>query len=104
MVVNGLMGVNGGLMGVNGGLMDCAVCCVSDCSPYVTELLSHIEDTALRQNIASMMVPRNKLDIGEMIGKGMLSGNTVYIKCCIFADMSTNSFFCVLIRNLASLI
>lgn len=50
---------------VNGFILD-----EKDCSPYIIELLSHIEDPILRQNISAMMIPRNKLNIGEMIGKG----------------------------------
>ncbi|KAK6175621.1 hypothetical protein SNE40_014038 [Patella caerulea] len=41
-----------------------------DCAPHIAELLSKFEDNAVRQNISSLLVPRSKLDIGELIGKG----------------------------------
>lgn len=41
-----------------------------DCGPYITELLSRFDDTSLRQSITAMLIPRSKLDIGELIGKG----------------------------------
>ncbi|XP_076468636.1 plexin-A2-like isoform X2 [Babylonia areolata] len=50
---------------VNGQIMD-----EKDCSPYITELLSQFEDPALRQNVTAMLIPRSRLDVGELIGKG----------------------------------
>ncbi|XP_071081930.1 hepatocyte growth factor receptor-like isoform X2 [Haliotis cracherodii] len=41
-----------------------------DSGPYIAELLGKFEDTALRQNISSMLIARSRLDIGELIGKG----------------------------------
>ena len=41
-----------------------------DSGPYIAELLGKFEDSALRHNISSMLIPRSRLDIGELIGKG----------------------------------
>ncbi|KAL3853671.1 hypothetical protein ACJMK2_017194 [Sinanodonta woodiana] len=41
-----------------------------DSGPYVEELLSKIEDEATRQNVANFLIPRRRLDIGDLLGKG----------------------------------
>nr|KAG5704612.1 hypothetical protein BaRGS_031876 [Batillaria attramentaria] len=42
-----------------------------DCGPYITELLAGFEGNPhVRQNITAMLIPRSRLDIGELIGKG----------------------------------
>ncbi|KAL8618189.1 hypothetical protein ACOMHN_059196 [Nucella lapillus] len=50
---------------VNGQIID-----EKDCGPYITELLSQFEDPALRQSVTAVLIPRSKLDVGELIGKG----------------------------------
>ncbi|KAK3610517.1 hypothetical protein CHS0354_008946 [Potamilus streckersoni] len=41
-----------------------------DSGPYIEELLSKIEDEATRQNVANFLIPRRRLDIGDLLGKG----------------------------------
>ncbi|XP_069142714.1 plexin-A2-like isoform X2 [Argopecten irradians] len=48
---------------------------IPDSGPYISELLARIEDEAARQNISDFLIPRSKLDIGELVGKGVY-GNT----------------------------
>lgn len=43
---------------------------VSDSGPYISELLGRIEDEAVRQSVSDFLVPRSKLSVGDLIGKG----------------------------------
>lgn len=44
----------------------------SDSGPYISELLSRITDDAVKQNISTFLIARSQLDIGDLIGKGLL--------------------------------
>ncbi|XP_041349997.1 plexin-A4-like isoform X2 [Gigantopelta aegis] len=50
---------------MNGQILD-----DKDSGPYIAELLGKFEDSALHHSISSMLIPRSRLDIGELIGKG----------------------------------
>ena len=45
----------------------------ADSGPYIAEILGRIEDENDRQAISDFLIPRNKLDIGELVGKGRYS-------------------------------
>ena len=44
--------------------------CISDSGPYISELLARIENEADRQGVSDVLIPRSKLSIGELVGKG----------------------------------
>ncbi|OWF53201.1 plexin-A4-like isoform X2 [Mizuhopecten yessoensis] len=60
---------------------------IPDSGPYISELLARIEDEAARQSISDFLIPRSKLDIGELVGKGVF-GNTYQANytTCVGAD------------------
>lgn len=41
-----------------------------DSAPYISELLAGIEDEAVRQSVSDFLIPRSKLSVGDLIGKG----------------------------------
>ncbi|XP_061195541.1 plexin-A4-like isoform X3 [Saccostrea echinata] len=63
-----------------------------DSGPYISELLGRIEDEAIRQNVSDFLIPRSKLSIGNLIGKGSY-GNTSQgqYKNCKGADSEEKS-------------
>ncbi|KAK3101113.1 hypothetical protein FSP39_001037 [Pinctada imbricata] len=58
-----------------------------DSGPYVSELLTRIDNEATRQAVSDLLIPRSKINIGEIIGKGVY-GNTyeAQYKTCKDAD------------------
>ncbi|XP_025108033.1 plexin-A2-like isoform X2 [Pomacea canaliculata] len=50
--------------------MNGQLCDERDSGPYIADLLGRFDDTALRHSITTMLIPRSKLDMGELIGKG----------------------------------
>ena len=64
---------------------------LSDCGPFIAELLGHFEDPSLRQDITAMLIPRSRLDIGELIGKGWLG----------WRGFSLDSHFKLISKNLS---
>ena len=64
---------------------------LSDCGPFIAELLGHFEDPSLRQDITAMLIPRSRLDIGELIGKGQLGWH----------DFSPDSHFKLISKNVS---
>ncbi len=42
---------------------------------YTTDLLAKIEDEQLREDVQSVLIPREKLVIGDAIGKGKALAN-----------------------------
>lgn len=43
---------------------------IVDSAPYISELLAGIEDEAVRQSVSDFLIPRSKLSVGDLIGKG----------------------------------
>ena len=43
---------------------------LTDTGPYIEEILSKVEDEAVRQNIQEFLINRRRLDIGDLLGKG----------------------------------
>lgn len=42
----------------------------TDIEPYIEELISKVEAETTRENIRQLLIPRRKLNIGDMLGKG----------------------------------
>ncbi|KAK3804123.1 hypothetical protein RRG08_047200 [Elysia crispata] len=42
----------------------------ADSTPYINELLGKFEESALKQNIAMVLISRRKLDLRDLVGKG----------------------------------
>lgn len=42
----------------------------TDIEPYIEELISKVEAETTGENIRQLLIPRRKLNIGDMLGKG----------------------------------
>ena len=46
---------------------------LTDTGPYIEEILSKVDDEAVRQNISEFLINKRRLDVGDLLGKGMIS-------------------------------
>ena len=48
---------------------------IVDTEPYIEELLSKIDDDAIRYNVKHFLITRRSLYIGDLLGKGNVLNN-----------------------------